>query len=127
MCELFLHMNISCFTISLTVQIDRLHEEKPSSSVPFVFKSNNIFALIGTTIINTGWCHRTVYYSFDIDFICNTLSSKNMATLFKLPFFWRRMCTSESRVIHHFDDAQGNNQDPTIPEILVAGSSCILT
>ncbi len=36
----------------------------------------------------------------------STLFSKRKATFFKLPFFWRRVYTSESGVIHQ------NHQDP---------------
>ncbi len=38
-----------------------------------------------------------------------TLSLNRNATFWKLPFFWRRVYTSESGVIHHFDNAHGNN------------------
>ncbi len=38
-----------------------------------------------------------------------TVFSKRNATFLKLPFFWRRVYTSESGVIHHIDKAHGNN------------------
>ncbi len=44
---------------------------------------------------------------FFLTFVSNTVISKWNATFLKLPFFWRRVYTSESEVIHHFD-----NQDP---------------
>ncbi len=41
--------------------------------------------------------------------ITSTLFLKRNATFWKLPFFWRRVYTSESGIIHHFDNAHGNN------------------
>ncbi len=43
----------------------------------------------------------------------STLSLKRNATFWKLPFFWRRVYTRESGVIHHFDNAHGNNLPKT--------------
>ena len=45
--------------------------------------------------------------------LVNTLFSKRNATFLKLPFFWRRVYASEYGVIHHFDNAHGNNLPKT--------------
>ena len=37
----------------------------------------------------------------------HTLFSKRNATFLKMPFFWRKVCASETGVIHHFDNAHG--------------------
>ena len=48
------------------------------------------------------------------DWLWSTLFSKRNATFLKEPFFWRRVYASQPGVIHHVDNAHGDNLPKTL-------------
>ena len=61
-----------------------------------IFESNNKILIPVSTL------HYVIFNSL-YQSVC-TLFLKRNAAFWKLPFFWRREYTSESGVVHHFDN-----------------------
>ena len=76
---------------------DRRHPLITDTQILWTVLSIPCITMLSLHLVQTEQCRQTWTDA-------TTLFSKRNATFLKLPFFWRRVYTNESGVMHHFDN-----------------------